>query len=107
MQVEVIYWRDIPAQCTARIGRKRQGMPLSERFERAIDRCAMKVGAKDSDAYLREWRRVALSPEDAGEGEAKEVLERVSARLEAEYDNARLRSLIERDGFESPQSSSS
>lgn len=105
MQVEVIYWRDIPAQCSARIGRKRQGLPLSERFERAIDRCAMKVGAKDSDAYLGEWRRVALP--DESEGDAKEVLERLRDRLEAEYDNARLRALIERDGFESPSSTSS
>ena len=43
--------------------------PLPERFEQAIDRCAMKVGARDTDAYLAEWRRgdpieVAGDPEE-------------------------------------------
>ena len=30
-----------------------------ERFEQAIDRCAMKIGAKDADDYLAEWRKAA------------------------------------------------
>ncbi len=33
---------------------------LPERFEQAIDRCAMRTGARDSDAYLADWRRGPL-----------------------------------------------
>ena len=53
----IVYWRDIPAQVIVKAGRKRATVELPERFIKAIDRTAMKMGAKDSDAYLAEWRR--------------------------------------------------
>ena len=37
----------------------RAKVKLTERFEQAIDRCAMKVGARDTDSYLAEWRKAA------------------------------------------------
>ncbi len=58
----IFYWRDIPAQVIVGKGRRAAKAALPERFEQAIDRCAMRVGAKDNDAYLSEWRKV-----DAGE----------------------------------------
>ena len=48
----IVYWRDIPAQVIVGKGRRGAKVQLSERFEQAIDRCAMKIGAKDADAYL-------------------------------------------------------
>ena len=54
----IVYWRDIPAQVIVGKGRRAAKAALPERFEQAIDRCAMKVGAKDDDAYLSEWRKV-------------------------------------------------
>ncbi|MFN7599202.1 MAG: virulence factor, partial [Cereibacter sp.] len=46
--VTVVYWRDIPAQVIVGKGRSGSKVQLSERFEQAIDRCAMKIGAKDA-----------------------------------------------------------
>jgi hypothetical protein len=57
--VTVVFWRDIPAQVIVGQGRRASKLPLSERFEQAIDRAAMKSGARDTDAYLAEWRRAA------------------------------------------------
>ena len=57
--VIIVYWRDIPAQVIVGKGRRGLKVQLSERFEQAIDRCAMKIGAKDADAYLAEWRKAA------------------------------------------------
>ena len=52
-EVVIVYWRDIPAQVIVGKGRRGQKRPLPERFEQAIDRAAMKVGAEDTDAYLQ------------------------------------------------------
>ena len=95
-QLVIVYWRDIPAQVIVGKGRRAQKIALSERFEQAIDRCAMKVGAKDADAYLAEWRK-APPVEVAGEDE--DVAKATAAALEAEYDSARLKSLIANEGW--------
>ena len=94
--VTVVYCRDIPAQVIVGRGRKGVKAPLPERFEQAIDRAAMKVGAADTDAYLAEWRKEAPyhvdgTPEEAAAAEA--------ARLESEYDRERIRTLIANDGW--------
>ncbi|GGW22057.1 hypothetical protein GCM10011452_04570 [Gemmobacter lanyuensis] len=94
-EVTIVYWRDIPAQVIVGKGRRGTKVQLSERFEQAIDRCAMKVGAKDADAYLAEWRKAA--PYEV-EGEAEEVAKAEAARLEAEFDTARLKALIDAEG---------
>ena len=97
--VTIVYWRDIPAQVIVgkgRCGAKRQ---LEERFEQAIDRAAMKVNAKDADAYLAEWRKAA--PYEV-EGDPAEVAEAEALRLEAEYDQARIKTLINNDGWAEP-----
>jgi hypothetical protein len=95
--VVIVYWRDIPAQVIVGKGRRGTKIPLSERFEQAIDRCAMKVGAKDADAYLAEWRK--SDPVDVA-GEPEEVARAEAARLEADYDAARLKALIANDGWD-------
>ena len=94
--VTIVYWRDIPAQVIVGKGRRGAKRQLPERFEQAIDRAAMKTGAEDTDAYLAEWRKAA-SYEVAGEPEA--VAEAEAARLDAEYDKARIKALIDNDGW--------
>ncbi len=95
--VTVVFWRDIPAQVIVGKGRRGSKVQLSERFEQAIDRCAMKIGAKDADAYLAEWRKA--DPYTV-EGEDPDAVARAEAdRLEAEYDTARIKQLIESDGW--------
>lgn len=95
-EVTIVYWRDIPAQVIVGKGRRGVKKPLPERFEQAIDRCAMKTGAAGTDAYLAEWRK-ADPVSVAGEDEAVAASE--AARIDAEYDNARLRALIANDGW--------
>jgi len=58
----IVYWRDIPAQVIVRQGRRAERRELPERFIQAIDAAAMAVGARDSDAYLSQWRRGAPVP---------------------------------------------
>ncbi len=95
-QLIVVSWRDIPAQVIVGKGRKAAKRPLSERFEQAIDRCAMKVGAKDDDAYLAEWRK---SEPVEREGDPEEIAAAEAARLEAEHDAERLKALIANEGW--------
>ena len=94
-QVVIVYWRDIPAQVIVGKGRGARKVQLSERFEQAIDRCAMKVGARDADAYLAEWRRSA--PVEVA-GDAETIAQETAARLEAEFGPERLKALIAADG---------
>ena len=94
--VIVVFWRDIPAQVIVGKGRAASKVKLTERFEQAIDRCAMKVGARDADAYLAEWRKAAPYVVD---GDQAAVAASEAARIEAEFDTARLKTLIETDGW--------
>ena len=96
VDVTIVYWRDIPAQVIVGKGRRGAKKQLPERFEQAIDRAAMKVGAEDTDAYLAEWRKAA--PYQV-EGDATEVAETEAARLDAEYDRDRIKALIANDGW--------
>ena len=94
--VVIVYWRDIPAQVIVGKGRRASKVQLPERFEQAIDRCAMKIGAKDADAYLAEWRKA-----DAYDvaGEQEQVARAEAARLERDYDTDRIKTLIANDGW--------
>ncbi|MFC3616443.1 virulence factor [Lutimaribacter marinistellae] len=94
--VTIVYWRDIPAQVIVGKGRRGAKKVLPERFEQAIDRAAMKVGARDTDAYLAEWRKAAPY---AKEGEPAEIAEAEAVRLDTEYDQSRIKALIDNDGW--------
>lgn len=95
--VTIVFWRDIPAQVIVGKGRRAAKIALPERFEQAIDRCAMKVGARDADAYLAEWRKAA--PFDVA-GEPEQVARAQADRLDTEYDTTRLKTLIANDGWD-------
>ena len=94
-QCIVVYWRDIPAQVIVRQGRTAEKRELPERFIQAIDRCAMRVGARDSDAYLAEWRRG--QPEPCGDDLEAEA-DAAAASLDGAYDDERLKALVANDG---------
>lgn len=95
-EVTIVYWRDIPAQVIVGKGRRGAKVQLPERFEQAIDRCAMKVGAKDADAYLAEWRKVASGEV---EGDQDEIARATAAALDRDYDTERLKTLIANEGW--------
>lgn len=93
--VTVVYWRDIPAQVIVGKGRSATKVQLGERFIQTIDRVAMKVGASATDAYMAEWRKAPPYPMD---GDPATVATAEAARLESEYDEARLAALTATDG---------
>jgi hypothetical protein len=96
-QKTIVYWRDIPAQVLVKAGRKSARRELPEQFIQAIDRCAMRVGAKDSDAYLAEWRRGEPQPVgDDLEAEAEAALREL---LDA-YPADRLKALVLAQGHD-------
>lgn len=94
--VTIVYWRDIPAQVIVGKGRRGAKKQLSERFEQAIDRVAMRTGAAGTDAYLAEWRKADPYIID---GDQEEIVQAESDRLETEYDRERIKNLIKNDGW--------
>lgn len=98
MKKILVFWRDIPAQVIVQRGRARTKEQLSHRFQEAIDRAAMRAGKGSSNAYIAEWRREseALEPGVVPE----ELVAAEVARLESEYPDERLLSLIRNHGAE-------
>ncbi len=96
--VTIVYWRDIPAQVLVGRGRRAAKVQLSERFEQAIDRAAMKAGMAGTDDYLAQWRRAEPFPSDAA-GSDQDVANAEAERLEAEYDQERIKALVANDGW--------
>lgn len=92
----IVYWRDIPAQITVKIGRKAAKRELPKRFMVAIDQCAMTVGAKDSDAYLAEWRRG--DPEQVGDDLEKEA-DAAAIAIDEAYPVEKLKAMIQAEGW--------
>jgi len=93
----VVYWRDIPAQVIAKAGRKTAKRQLSERFETAIDRAAMKAKLRGTDDYLAQWQRG--TPADCGEDLEAEAAT-AAERLEADYTEDRLKALVAAGGVD-------
>lgn len=91
----IVYWRDIPAQVIVRKGRQNAKRELSLRFTEAIDMCAMRSGASDTDAYLAEWRKADPVPVgDDLEAEADKAL----GEIEQRYPKERLVALVKAGG---------
>lgn len=95
----LISWRDIPAQVLAKRGRDTARVQLSQRFQEAVDRAAMRAGKSGSAAYLADWKRAdpqPCGPDIEAEAQAE------AARLEARYSDADLLRLIRAHGLEVP-----
>ena len=96
-ELTVIWWRDIPAQVTAKAGRARVAVQLRERFQESIDAAAMRAGLIGTDAYLEEWRR---EPRACGDDLDAEVAQEAEW-LEAAYGDDVLERLVRASGRES------
>ncbi len=95
-QLTLVYWRDIPAQVIVKAGRRSVAKrELSLRFTEAIDMCAMRSGLAETNVYLEEWRRG--EPVDVGD-EIEAEADRAADKIETEYDQQRLKALINADG---------
>lgn len=96
--LQIVYWRDIPAQVIVKTGRKsvaKRELPL--RFTEAIDMCAMRSGAAETDDYLAEWRR--SDPVDVGDDLEAEA-EKAAQDIETTYNKERLLALVNAGGHE-------
>ena len=92
----VISWRDIPAQVIVKRGRETAKVQLSQRFQEAVDRAAMRAGKGSSDAYLADWQRSA--PRSCGE-DLKAEASAEAAKLEARFSDEDLERLIRAKGL--------
>jgi len=88
------YWRGIPARVIAKKGSRSTKVQLSPRFQRAIDRAAMRAGKGRSDVYLSDWRREMATCGDDLNAEAQAGAD----RLEEQYSNDDLLALIRTHG---------
>jgi len=92
----LIYWRDIPSQVVVQRGRTRKKVLLSPRFQKAIDRAAMRAGKGSSNAYLEEWRRESSTSES--NADLQEMADREARLIEAEFSDEMLLTLIRNHG---------
>ena len=81
-EYQVTRWREIPSMVAARQGEETVKAVLAPRFQEAIDEAAMRLGDTGSDDYLAGWDR---SPWTEAEGTPAEVLDRVTAELDAAW----------------------
>lgn len=92
----VISWRDIPAQVIVKRGRETAKVKLSDRFQEAVDRAAMRAGKGSSDLYLAEWKRSEPTP--CGDDIQQEAAAEAS-RIEARYSDEELERLVRAKGL--------
>jgi len=98
-----VYWRDIPSQVMTRQGRDTRKILLSERFQEAIDRAAMRAGKGSSDAYMSEWRRESVACDDV---DLEAVVKAHAEHLENSFSDEDLLALIRAKGSKNPKSES-
>lgn len=96
-EVQVVFWRDIPAQVKARQGHQRAARALDPRFQEAVDAAAMRAGLTDTDDYLAEWR---ASGWEERPGALEQAADLGAAEIEAQYSAERLRTLVDHGGRE-------
>ncbi len=96
-KLQITYWRDIPAMLAAKQGRKTAKRELPLRFTEAIDHAAMRSGAHGTDDYLADWRQGEAKP--CGD-DLEAVVDEALNQLVTEYDDERLKKLVECHGRE-------
>ena len=94
-KLTIVMWRDIPAQVIVKQGRNSAKRPLEERFEKAVDKAAMRAGLYGSDGYLSEWRRDTTACGD----DIEAILETTVNQIQTDYTEERLAILIAAGGI--------
>lgn len=94
-RLTVIYWRDIPAQVTAREGRTRVSEKLDHRFQVAIDGAATRAKMTAADDYLGEWREET----EELEGDLETAVKAKKLALEGSFSPDLLRAHVKNEGW--------
>jgi hypothetical protein len=95
-ELVVIYWRDIPAQVNAQLGRERHQVLLSDKFQRAVDRAKRKAHIYTAHEDIAQWRRES----QPCEGDLATAAVALAARIEGEFTRDRLGLLAFAGGWE-------
>lgn len=90
-----IYWRDIPSQVIAKQGRKAAKIMLTDRFQVAIDRAAMRAGKGTSEAYMEDWTRQQTDCQ----GDIDVIAKEAASELEAQFSDEELERLTKAKGL--------
>lgn len=94
--LQVIYWRDIPAQVTATRGTDKGQALLHDRFQVAIDRAAAVADKTETEAYVSEWRK-----EDGPfEGDPSDAATARATAIEEAFPRERLESFVANGGLD-------
>ncbi len=93
----VVYWRDIPSQVIIKKGRAKGKHVLSERFQEAIDKAAMRAGMAKTDAYVEQWRRE--TSDCAADEDIQVQAEAVAQEYEAQFSDELLNKMISNKGL--------
>ena len=96
-KLQVIYWRDIPAQIIVSAGRTKARRKLDVRFEKAIDRAAIRAKLHGTDDYLEQWRRSA--PVECGD-DLESAADRAAGRIERDYPEDRVERIVRSNGID-------
>ncbi len=81
-EYQVMRWRELPSLVTARTGDETVKAELAGRFQEAIDEAAMRLSDTGAGEYLAGWERTPWTTVD---GTPAEVLDRVTAELDARW----------------------
>ena len=97
MKKILVFWRDIPAQVLVRRGRDKAKVMLSNRFQVAIDRAAMRAGRGFSEQYLEDWRRETSLSET--QGTLSDVAASIASEIEKRFSDEDIKTLIKNKGL--------
>ena len=86
-EYQVTRWRELPSIVAVRAGEETLKAELAGRFQEAIDEAAMRLGDTGADDYLAGWER---TPWIQADGTPGEVLDRVTAELDAQWPDDRI-----------------
>ena len=100
-KLQIIYWRDIPAQIIVSAGRKKARRQLNVRFEKAIDRAAIRAKLHGTEDYLEQWRR--SDPVACGD-DLEAAAEQAANRIEQDYPEDRVERIVRSNGLDDPAS---
>lgn len=90
-----VFWRDIPAQVTAKAGRKTAKIQLPDRFQEAIDMAAMRAGKGSTDEYLEDWRREQCDCDN----DLQAVVDKEAARINESFTTEFLQQVVKNKGY--------
>lgn len=97
MKKILVFWRDIPAQVLVRRGRDKAKVMLSNRFQVAIDRAAMRAGRGGSEQYLEDWRRETSILDT--DGELGEIAKSIASEIESRFSDEDIKALVKNKGI--------